>query len=249
MRSADSQQRHAHKSLIPSVQWTGRPISDFMSYHIGYCITPTKNPALRCNISQHNCTKTHQRTLMSRHLHETLTAAQLVTIAYILWNPKFQYRVHNSLPLVSTLSSVQSLSLLTTIWKIYFNIILLSTLGYSKLFFPLRIPAKSYTYFSFLPYMPHAETNIPPWFNHPNNIWYFISTSSLCIIAQPPVIFYILGPNYSSAPYSLILSFCVRSWMCQPIFNKHTKQKAKLQIAILLFTCFQKAEESKIRQQ
>jgi hypothetical protein len=51
----------------------------------------------------------------------------------------------------------------------------------------------------------------PPWFDHPNNIWW---SSSLCSLLQPPAISSLLGPNiFLSTLFSHPQPICVRpSW-------------------------------------
>ena len=90
----------------------------------------------------------------------------------ILWNPTVHYRIYKCPPPVPTLSQLDPIRTLTSHFlKIHLNIMLPSTPGSCKWFFPLGFPTKTPVYTStppprvLMPHPPHSSR-----FYHPNNI-------------------------------------------------------------------------------
>jgi hypothetical protein len=95
---------------------------------------------------------------------------------------------------------------------VHFNIILPSTPRSSDWVPPFRHSSQNFVRISHLPracYM-HRSSD-PPWFDHPNNIWfeYNLCSSSLCSFLQPTVTSSLLGPHILlSILFSNTLNLC-----------------------------------------
>ena len=91
----------------------------------------------------------------------------------ILWNPKVHYRIHNSslpVPILSHTNPVHAPP--SYVWKIHFNIILISTPMFFRWLlisgFPNQTPVSTspVSHTCHIPRPSHSS-----WFGHPNNIW------------------------------------------------------------------------------
>ena len=88
---------------------------------------------------------------------ETNNSSVIQEIPNILWNPKFNCRVHNSPPSVSILSQINPVHALPFYFLyIRANIILPLQLEFPSGLFPKRFPTEVSTSFSFPPNVPHA---------------------------------------------------------------------------------------------
>jgi hypothetical protein len=118
----------------------------------------------------------------------------------LLWNLKVPYCVNKSLPLVLTWARwIQSTPYHP--WSIFH-----SMPRSSRWSLPFRFSNKNILWISHLScvcYMSHPSH--PPWFDHPNNIWWSIQVMKLliCSLLQPPAISSLLDPNIPPTPCSL----------------------------------------------
>jgi hypothetical protein len=79
-------------------------------------------------------------------------------ILSILWNPKVHYRIHKSPPPLSILRQLNPVHTPTSYFlKIYLNIILLSTLGYSRWSLSIRFPHQNINIFNYECFVKHYK--------------------------------------------------------------------------------------------
>ena len=154
----------------------------------------------------------------------------------ISWNPKVHYRIHKCPPPLLIFSQLNPVHTLTSLLpKIHLNIILPSTpvspQWYLSLRFPYRIPINASPF--------PIRATCPAHFI----LLYFITrrilgeedrtlSSSLCSFLHSPFTSSLLGPIFSSAPYSQTPSTYVPPSMSATKFHTHTKQQAKLYFCI-----------------
>jgi hypothetical protein len=102
----------------------------------------------------------------------------------------------------------------TSSHPITLSYILISTsdlrLGLSSGNFPSVFQPTYCMDFSSIPCLLRAPPIILPWFDHPNNIWWTVS-SSLCSLLQPPVTSSLLGPNIHLSTLSQCSHIVLRS--------------------------------------
>ena len=114
-------------------------------------------------------------------------------IPHILWYLRIHYHVHNSPQVVPVLSQINPLhTLQSNLFKIHFNIILLSMPKSSKWYLSFRFPHQNPVCISLLPCTQHMPSYMitPIMFGGEYKLWNF----SLCNFLFPLVTF-LLSPN------------------------------------------------------
>ena len=167
-----------------------------------------------------------------------LAASQ--AISCILWNPKVNHHIYNSLPPVPILSQLDPVRTPTSDFlKIHLNVILLSMPGSPKQFLSFRFPHQNSVYTSPLPhtcymFCPSHSSR----FHHPKNIGWavqILSSSFYCFL-HSPVTLSLLGPNiFCSTLFSNTLSLCFFLNVSDQVSHP-SKQQAFLYILIITKT-------------
>jgi len=106
---------------------------------------------------------------------------------HLLWNPNIHDRVHKSPPMVPILSEMHPVHTLPDSFpKIHSNIIFLTTHTSSEWSLPFKYSDQSFVciYLSRECYIPRPSR--PPWFCHPNNIWWSVRVIKLLTAQSSP---------------------------------------------------------------
>jgi len=105
-------------------------------------------------------------------------------LIHVLWNPKADYRAHKNTPLDLILNQFHPVHKLTVCFlKICYNTIHQSTFCSRKLLSHLNSLCISHIFHAC--YIPRPSH--PPWFDHPNNIWWSIHVTKLLIMHSSQV--------------------------------------------------------------
>jgi len=123
--------------------------------------------------------------------------------------------------------------------KAHFDISSHLCLGLPSGFLPTGFPPKILYAFliSIVCYMPHPSH--PPWFDHPNNIWWSVQVMKLLIIQSSPASCHFFPPRFKYSPQLPIpkhLQYVCSSWIKWIISNFPILRK-QLKTLLLCF-CF-----------
>ena len=157
-------------------------------------------------------------------------------IPHILWNPKVHYLIHKCPPAIPILSQLDPVHTPTSHFlKIHLILTSHLRLRLPSGLFPSGFPTKTL----YIPLLSPIRATRSAHFI----VFYLITwiifgeqlrslSSSLCSFLHSPVTSSLLGPVFSSAPYSLTPSAYVPPLKWATNFHTHTKQQAKLQFCI-----------------
>ena len=164
------------------------------------------------------------------HSFEANISTAIQNTPRILWKPKVRYRLPKSLQILYILSQIYPVNtLLSSTFKILFNIILPSTPGSSKRTLSLRpshqnpvcMPSVSCT--CHMPCQSH-----PPKLDHPDNVCWTVPTMDLLVTQVSFLNPLSLIASYqqipSPAPYSQTACACVPPSVSETKFHTHTKK-------------------------
>jgi hypothetical protein len=125
-------------------------------------------------------------------------------ISSLLWNTKVHYHVHKSPSLGPILRERNPLHTFPPYFpKIHTNIILPSTPWSSELSSPDFPPKVLYAFRICACYM--SLQSHPPWFNHPNNIWWSLQVMKFLIMQSSPASRYFLRLTSKYSPQHPVL--------------------------------------------
>jgi hypothetical protein len=143
-------------------------------------------------------------------------------------NPKVHHCIHQRLPPAPILSKVNPFHTLPAyLPKIRPNPFLPSMPRSFKWSLSLGLSQQNPVHFSPLSYACHMPCP-PPWFDLPNNIWWWVQVMKLPIVQLSPVTSSLLGASILlSTLFSNTVSLC-SSLMLKTKFHTHTKQMAEL---------------------
>jgi len=120
---------------------------------------------------------TNQPKTWRRFLPKKLTGAQLVTKFPTFWISKVHYCIHKHPPLVHVLSYINPVHASPShLLKIHFNIVLPSLPRSPK--WPLSLSSPTKILYA------HVHMSNPShssWFDHPNNIWWYVQIIKLLV--------------------------------------------------------------------
>jgi hypothetical protein len=129
-------------------------------------------------------------------LCEATSSSVSLEIPRILWNTKAHHRTHNSPPPVPVLSQIHPFKTpQSSILKIHFNILLLSSQGLQSCLCPSGLLTR--TLYGPLP-LPNSATIHSSWFDHSVSIWWTVQMIKLLVVqsSPPPCYLVPLRPKY-----------------------------------------------------
>jgi len=153
-------------------------------------------------------------------------------IPCFLWNLKFQYHIHNSLPTFTVLNQIHPVHTFPFyIPKTHSNIVFSSMPTSSVWSLPFRFPTKILYGFliSHECYMHHPSH--PPWFDHPNSIWWSVQVMKLLIMYFSPASHHFFPLKSKCNPQHPVLKqpqsiYLLLVW--KTMFHTHAKQQVQL---------------------
>jgi hypothetical protein len=125
----------------------------------------------------------------------------------ILWNFNVHYHVHKNLPHVPITSQTNHINGLPSyIYKIHSNIILSSTLRFSRWSLSFRFPHWNPIGTPYISHMYMSQLSHPPWYDHLNDDLFTVQIVKLIIMQVSAVSYYFIPLMSKYSPYHSVLN-------------------------------------------